>query len=124
RWQIDEYTINEVYTTEDTTLVEFTGYDDVGEMIFYEAGTGVLIQYDTILLVKVARYYEWENTDNQLSFQFDDIPVTDPELVYDIVSSSDDSIRLRLETQKDSLGFPLNITTELLLQRADELSHF
>ncbi|MFN0276604.1 MAG: hypothetical protein ACKVPJ_12735 [Chitinophagales bacterium] len=120
RWKIDE--LQYIYDL-DTFAPVYSTYDDVGEIIFYETGNGVWIQYDTNLLVDVAHYFEWENTENALSFQFDDIPTDIPETIFDIVTNSDDSIRLRTELSTDSIGLPLLITTELLLQRADELTH-
>lgn len=120
RWQIDELKYTYVL---DTFPPVYANYDDVGEILFYESGNGVWIQYDTTLLVDVARYFEWENTENTLSFQFDDIPTDVPETVFDIVTNSPDSIRLRVDVTSDSLGLQLITTTEMLLQRADELTH-
>lgn len=120
RWKIDEFSITSKL---DTFAAVISAYDDVGEILFYETGNGVWIQYDTTLLVDIARYFEWENTENTLSFQFDDIPTEVPETLFDIVTNSKDSIRLRTELLTDSIGLSLIVTTEILLQRADELTH-
>lgn len=119
RWKIDEMSISILYDT----VTTIANYDDVGELLFYPTANGVWIQYDTTLLVKIARYFEWENTESQLTFQFDDIPVDSPETVFDIISNAEDSLRLESIEYYDSLGLPTTKTTQLLLKRADDLTH-
>lgn len=65
RWNIDEFkTTVVVSTTPDVPVITQTF--NVGEAIFYESGTGVWIQYDTLTMQNVATYFEWENTSSEV----------------------------------------------------------
>lgn len=119
RWNIDEMT----YSLQFDTITTFLKYENVGEIIFYESGSGIFIQYDTTLLVDVARYFEWENTEGELTLQYADDPAETPETLYTIVTSEKDSVRLRYEDSYDSLGITANVTVELLLKRVDEIDN-
>jgi len=71
RWNIDEFKVTSVTKTDPPTEPTIIQEFNVGEILFYESGTGIWIQYDTLTMQNVATYFEWENTNNSITMDLE-----------------------------------------------------
>ncbi len=120
RWNIDEVRINST-TQVDPPIYTETVADNMGEIIFFESGTGVWIGLDTALDVEVARYFEYENTGNTILINFDNTL----EQEYSIEQKSkDEQIWTREETLVDPItSANVIVNTQITISRVNEVKN-
>ena len=119
-WNLDEIKSTTVFSNDPDNPINTQDFN-VGEVSFYDSCRGVWITYDTMVMLNVAYYFEWENTANSVILNFEDFPDTETEYAVNEVSKDE---QIWTSEDVETVGsVTVTTTTELRLVREEEIAN-